>query len=84
MFFMAIIAVLFLHSFTHLGQSFLLRLITPGAVTSVVVCIPYSLYVYHRLFQANLIDGAFLGWSVLWGGLIVPMAHSIGKKLVRA
>jgi hypothetical protein len=83
--FLAFNVVLFLHVFTHLGQSLILKKYTPGVVTALVITLPYSLYLFYRLFQAGSAD-----WQTLWISLpigvvllpIVLQGHKIGKKLV--
>nr|WP_106783451.1 HXXEE domain-containing protein [Lysinibacillus timonensis] len=84
-FFTTVQLVFFLHAFTHIGQSILLRSITPGAITSIVVIIPYSLLLFPALFRYEIIT-----WQTIWISLpltilIVPIllsAHWIGKKVV--
>lgn len=77
--------VFFLHAFTHIGQSILLRSITPGAITSVIIIIPYSLYLFPAMLHYEIIS-----WQTIWISLplsilIVPVllfAHWIGKKFI--
>ncbi|HZG87601.1 HXXEE domain-containing protein [Paenibacillus sp.] len=84
-FFTVVTLVFFLHAFTHIGQSVLLRSITPGVITSVVVVIPYSLGLYYALLEHRIMT-----WGTIWVSLpfmilIFPVlffAHWIGKKTV--
>ncbi|GKS10276.1 hypothetical protein YDYSY3_12760 [Paenibacillus chitinolyticus] len=78
-------ALLFVHVFTHLGQSILLRSYTPGVVTAVAVSLPYSVYLFYRLLR----DGAATWQDLLTcaplGLLLLPVVlagHKLGKKVV--
>ncbi|MEY9091635.1 hypothetical protein ABH899_000234 [Paenibacillus sp. RC84] len=78
-------ALLFVHVFTHLGQSLLLRSYTPGVVTAVAVSLPYSVYLFYRLLR----DGAATWQDLLTcaplGLLLLPVVlagHKLGKKVV--
>ncbi|MFS0839746.1 HXXEE domain-containing protein [Paenibacillus sp. 1P03SA] len=80
-------ALLFIHVFTHLGQSVLLRAYTPGVVTAVMVVLPYSVYLFYRLLR----DGAATWQDLLVcapsGLLLLPVVlagHKLGKKVVPA
>lgn len=78
--------VLFLHVFTHLGQSLLLKMYTPGVGTAVFVLAPYTLYLFHRLAQSGI-----LNWQNAWISLLVALpllpvvlfGHRLGKWVVR-
>ncbi|MBP1933577.1 HXXEE domain-containing protein [Ammoniphilus resinae] len=48
------ILILFVNVFTHLGQSILLKMYTPGVVTAVLVVLPYSIYALKKLKVENL------------------------------
>lgn len=80
----AMLGILFLHSFTHLGQSILTGGYTPGVLT-VPILLLYSLYLYGRLFQAGLLNRRLLGRTLLLGATVaVPMvlgAHAIGRLI---
>lgn len=76
--------VFFLHAFTHIAQSVFLGSITPGAITSVIVIIPYSVLLYHALLINEMITWKMIFISLPFGLLFVPIvlfAHWIGKKL---
>ncbi|EIJ79870.1 hypothetical protein PB1_05877 [Bacillus methanolicus PB1] len=84
-FFTALLTMLFINVFTHLGQCIAFRGYTPGVVTAVFVSLPYSLYLYYRLFKAKLINWrtvtiSFFVALVLFP--IVPFAHFIGRTFV--
>ncbi|NRD78055.1 HXXEE domain-containing protein [Bacillus sp. BRMEA1] len=78
-------AVLMIHVFTHLFQSLLLRMYTPGVATAVVVVLPYSIYLFYRQNQAGI-----LNWQVFNNGLdvgiillpLVLFGHSIGRRII--
>jgi hypothetical protein len=73
--------------FGHIGQSLFLRTYTPGVVTALLVVLPYSLYGFHRLSTASLLDGTSFTTLVLIGALLfVPLilaTSQLGKLLTR-
>ncbi len=83
-FFTIVQLVFFLHAFTHIGQSILLRSITPGAITSVIIIIPYCSFLFPALFEYGIIS-----WQTIWISLplillffpVVLFAHWVGKKI---
>ncbi|RDW21273.1 HXXEE domain-containing protein [Oceanobacillus chungangensis] len=75
----------FLHAFTHIGQSIVLRTITPGVFTSVIIIIPYSFVLYRSLLVNEVITWEIIFVSLPFCLLIIPaalLAHWIGKKVV--
>ncbi|OME33935.1 HXXEE domain-containing protein [Paenibacillus odorifer] len=70
--YLAVLAVFFLHVFTHLGQTIYLKVYAPGVVTAVLVVLPYSLYAYYRLLNDNLVSLGDIGWSLLLVLLLLP------------
>lgn len=83
--FTIITLVFFLHSFTHIGQSIILRSVTPGAFTSLIVIIPYSLILYRTLLVNKVITWEIISLCLPFCFLIIPVAliaHWIGKKVV--
>ena len=85
-YFFIIIAVFFLHVFTHVCQALILRTYTPGVITSVLIVLPYTLYVFFRLFREHLIDWNFALINSPFALLALPIIlgiHSIARKLVR-
>lgn len=77
--------VFFLHSFMHIGQSIILRSITPGVVTSIVILIPYSIILYYELFSNQLINWKTIFICLPFTILIAPIllfAHWLGKKVI--
>ncbi|WNQ12262.1 HXXEE domain-containing protein [Paenibacillus aurantius] len=85
--FAAALAVFFAHSFTHLGQSVLLRRYTPGVATAVLLVLPYSIYAYYRLFSADLLTWATAELGLLLGvGGVIPLlwlGHKTGTRLFK-
>ena len=81
------LAIFLVHVFGHVGQSVFFRAYTPGVITAVLVVLPYSLYGFHRLFAANLIDSNGFTTLVLVGALLfiplVLVASQLGKLLTR-
>ncbi|WP_171719256.1 HXXEE domain-containing protein [Paenibacillus phytohabitans] len=71
--YLAVLAVFLLHVFTHLAQSIVLRLYTPGVVTAVLVALPYSIYAFYRLLYENVVSEADIGWSVLLMLILTPL-----------
>lgn len=84
--FLILLGAMFLHVFTHLAQPLLFRGYTPGLVTALALVLPFSLYLYGRLLQTGLINGATIAWTVPLGGLIllpvILAAHAVGRRLV--
>jgi len=66
--YLAVLAVYFLHVFTHVGQAVLLRMYTPGVTTAVLIVLPYSLYAYYRL-----LDEGVVGWNDVALGVALAM-----------
>jgi hypothetical protein len=76
--------IMFLHVFTHLGQSILLGRYTPGVITSVLVITPYSLVLFYRLLDQRIVSIGEVLWSIPAGLLVVPLVMSgfrLGKLL---
>lgn len=69
--FVGAVSILFLNVFTHVGQTLVLGMYTPGVLAAVLVALPYTLYVYDRLLKERLISWSTLGLSVLLGGLVM-------------
>ncbi|MBB6452680.1 hypothetical protein HNQ94_001126 [Salirhabdus euzebyi] len=84
-FFIVCNLIFFLHAFTHIGQSIFFRGLTPGALTSMVVIIPYSIFLFDSLIENNI-----LSWNMIWSSipfvfLVIPVllvAHGIGKRVI--
>jgi hypothetical protein len=77
--------MLFIHVFMHVGQAIYVRRVVPGVVTAVLITLPYSLYLFYRLLDANLIDPMDLVYGAPFGLLLVPIVlagHRLGELLV--
>jgi hypothetical protein len=81
-----LLGVLFLHVFAHIAQAILVAGYVPGLIGAVAAVIPGSVYIYRRLFRANLLT---LKEAVLTGliglALFLPgvlLAHSLGRFLI--
>ena len=72
--YLATLHVFFLHVFTHVGQSILLKRYTPGVITAVVLVLPYSLYAYYRLHAEHMLTSYDMGISLLLTLLLLPIA----------
>ncbi|WP_416825633.1 HXXEE domain-containing protein [Ectobacillus polymachus] len=84
-FFIIVTLAFFIHAFTHIGQSIFFRSITPGAFTSMIIIIPYSLVLYNALLVNEIITWNIIFVCLPLGLLIIPLAifaHWIGKKVV--
>lgn len=81
------LAIFFVHVFGHVALPLFMRAYTLGVITAVLVVLPYSLYGFHRLFAARLIDNTNFTTTLLIGALLfVPLilaANLLGKLLIR-
>lgn len=83
--FTVMILIIFLHTFTHVGQSIILKSITPGVITSVFIVLPYSIILFHSLFENKIITWNIIYFSIPFIIFIFPVlffAHWIGKKVI--
>lgn len=83
--FIIVTLIFFLHAFTHIAQSFFLGSITPGAITSVIIIIPYSAVLYNALMINEIITWKVIFIILPFGLLFIPIvlfAHWIGKKVI--
>ena len=80
--FTAIINVFFLQAFSHIGQTIIFKAYTPGVITALFIVIPYSLFTYYRLWEANLIDRHLIIESIPISILMVPI-FLVGNLLGR-
>ena len=70
--YLVILAIFFLHVFTHAGQAVLLRMYTPGVATAVLLVLPFSLYSYYKLLESGIVHWDDLFLSLLLAVLAVP------------
>ena len=83
--FIIVTLIFFLHAFTHIAQSIFWGSITPGAITSVIIIIPYSVVLYNALLINEMITWKVIFICLPFGLLFIPIAlfsHWIGKKVV--
>lgn len=87
-FFTAAIPVMLLDGVKHIGASLALREYTPGVVTAVLVEVPYTLYVVHRMWTEGLIHWpSMLLHGLLGVALVVPLLFTgflLGRTLAPA
>ncbi|MDT9723561.1 HXXEE domain-containing protein [Xylanibacillus composti] len=77
--------VMLLHVFTHVGQALFVRMLTPGVITAVAVVLPYSLYLFYRLLNENLVSLSDILISLPFGLTLVPIVlfgHKLGERLI--
>lgn len=69
-----------LHVFTHIGQSLFIRSYALGVVTAICITFPYSLYLFSRLLQDQIVNYEDI-WSSLPYGILTIFVVLIGHKL---
>lgn len=82
--FTIVMLTFFLHAFTHIGQSLLFHSITPGAFTSIIIVIPYSLVLFHTLLAYQIITWNIIFICLPFVFLFIPVAlfaHEIGRRV---
>lgn len=85
--FLSFNTLFFLHVFTHVAQSLYLKMYTPGVVTAVLIVLPYSLLLFHRLLSEKLVTWGEILLSIPVGLLVVPLVlvgHELGKRWVKS
>lgn len=83
--FTAVTLTFFIHAFTHIGQAIFFRSITPGAITSLIIILPYSLVLYKALLVNEVITWKIIIISLPFGFLMIPLvlfAHWLGKRVI--
>lgn len=86
LFFVGFNSILALHVISHLGNSLILRRYTPGIATALFVTLPYSLYLFYRLFTAHIISPVILIKSLPIGIMLLPLViggHSLAAKILK-
>ncbi|MFF0559251.1 HXXEE domain-containing protein [Streptomyces sp. NPDC004266] len=73
-----------LHGLVHLAQAAAVRDVTPGAATSPLVVIPFSLWARGRLRRAGVLrpfrlGGVVTGLAVAAGATVV--SHAVGRRV---
>ncbi|WP_307152092.1 HXXEE domain-containing protein [Robertmurraya andreesenii] len=82
--FTIVMLTFFLHAFTHIGQSLLFHSITPGAFTSIIIVIPYSLVLFHTLLAHEIITWNIIFICLPFILLFIPIAlfsHWVGRRV---
>lgn len=77
---------LLLHVVMHIGQSLFLGVYALGVGTAVTVTLPYSLYLFYRLVDENIIEISTIMTSLPYGLItivIVYLGHNIAHRLLR-
>ncbi|MEH7300786.1 HXXEE domain-containing protein [Neobacillus drentensis] len=77
--------LLFLHVFTHIGQSLFFRTYALGVGTAILITVPYSLYLFYRLLQDEIINFRDIVLNAPYGLVtifIVLIGHRIAPKLL--
>lgn len=65
--YVATVLTLFVNVITHLGQTLLLRMYTPGVVTAVLVVLPYTAFAFRMLRAHRLLTATTWMTSPLMG-----------------
>ena len=77
----------FLHTFTHVGGSLILRRYTPGVITAILVVLPASIIIYTNIFNLGLLDWQQAAWTSLAGiAVFIPLlfiVHSAAAVLAK-
>lgn len=85
LFFLGFNAVLFFHVFMHIGQALYMKMVVPGVVTAVMITLPYSIYLFYRLLNENLVTVTDILKSLPVGLLLIPiilLGHKMGEILI--
>ncbi len=78
-FFNIMVSIRLLNALLHLLQTLALRSYAPGVVTDLLVSLPYSLYVFHRLRTEDLVAAHDL-YKALGLGVILHMPVVLGAQ----
>ncbi|MFD1463438.1 HXXEE domain-containing protein [Paenibacillus farraposensis] len=84
--FVGVNSLLFIHVFTHLGQSIYLKSYTPGVITGLIVVLPYSLYLFYRMLNEELVSMKDILLYAPSGLILIPLVmfgHKLGKIVIR-
>ncbi|WP_462409315.1 HXXEE domain-containing protein [Neobacillus sp. Marseille-QA0830] len=81
---LSVVTILFIHSFTHIGQCLLFKKYTPGVVTSIILVIPFSIYFFHFLLSGHFIDWKMIWWSIPIGAVLMLLFNQVGLALGKA
>lgn len=78
---LGVVSILFLHSFTHIGQMVVLKRYTPGVWTAIFVVIPFSVYFYDFVLPHDIVHWKLIGLSIPAGFVLVPCLNQFGLWL---
>lgn len=78
---LGIVSILFLHSFTHLTQSMILKIYTPGVLTAIVLLIPFCIYFYSYVLSKDITNWVMIWYSIPVGVLLALFFNQIGLLL---
>lgn len=78
---LAVVSILFLHSFTHIGQMVLLKRYTPGVLTAIFVVIPFSVYFYEFVLSHDIVQWKLIWLSLPTGFVLVAFLNQLGLWL---
>ena len=68
----------FLHTFTHIGGSLILRRYTPGVITAILIVLPSSVFLYMTVFSLGLLDWQQAICTALAGiALFIPLLFGV-------
>lgn len=77
--------LLFLHVFTHIGQSLVFRTYALGTGTALFITFPYSIYLFYRLLNEKIMIANDLLLNAPYGILsilVVLFGHKIAPKIL--
>lgn len=83
--FLGLNILLFLHVFSHVGQTIFFGAYALGVGTSLLVTLPYSIYLFYRLLNENIISYTDMIISLPYGlitVLIVWIGHEIAPRIL--
>lgn len=83
--FLGVNILMFLHVFMHLGQSAFFRTYALGVGTALLITLPYSLYLFYRLLNENIVAFKDLIYSLPYGLITVVIlwaGHEIAPKIL--
>ncbi|MDP4162658.1 MAG: HXXEE domain-containing protein [Bacillota bacterium] len=78
--------LIFLHIFTHLGQTIYFRTYALGTGTAIFITFPYSIYLFYRLLYENIVTFFDFVSSAPYGlltVLVVLFGHKLAPKILR-
>ncbi|WP_052352788.1 HXXEE domain-containing protein [Neobacillus dielmonensis] len=78
---LSVVTILFIHSFTHIGQFLYFKRYTPGVVTSIILVIPFSIYFFYYTLSRDFIDWAMIWWSFPIGFVLMLILNQVGLAL---